>query len=68
MLQLRRIDTLDRTNINSKQAYNILSSKDKYLVKVNSNLHFVSELTDFISKEYPEVPPEIIEVYVLNPL
>lgn len=68
MVELRRIDTLDRSNMSVKEACRILSSRKNYLVKVEDNIHLVNDFTTVLSKKYPDAPPDIVEVYVLNRL
>ena len=68
MVELRRIDTLDRSNMTTKEACRILSSRKKYLVKVEDNMHLVNDFTNVLIKKYADIPPDLVEVYVLNTL
>ena len=68
MVELRRIDTLDRSNMTTKEACRILSSRKKYLVMVEGNIHLVNDFTSVLVKKYPDIPPDLVEVYVLNTL
>lgn len=68
MVELKRIDTLDRSNMTTKEACRILSSRKNYLVKVEDNVHLVNDFTHLLMKKYADVPPDIVEVYVLNRL
>ena len=68
MVELKRIDTLDRSNMTMKDSCRILQSRKQYLVKVEDNLHLVNDFTHLLMKKYADVPPDIVEVYVLNRL
>ena len=68
MVELRRIDTLDRSNMTMKDSCRILQSRKQYLVKVEDNLHLVNDFTHLLMKKYADAPPDIVEVYVLNRL
>ena len=68
MVELRRIDTLDRSNMTMKDSCRILQSRKQYLVKVEDNLHLVNDFTHLLVKKYADVSPDLVEVYVLNQL
>lgn len=68
MIKLKRIDEFDYKGMPSIEACRILQSRRKYLLKVEDNIHLVDNYISYITKNYPDLPIDIPEVYVLNHL
>ena len=54
------------SNITAKDACRIFSSNKPYLVKVEDEIHLTKDFQGLITRLYPAVAPELVEVFVLN--
>ena len=68
MINLKSIREFDSSNITAKDACRIFASTKPYLVKVEDEIHLTKDFQGLITRKYPEVAPELVEVYVLNQL
>lgn len=68
MISLKSIRDFDSSNITAKDACRIFASSKPYLVKVEDEIHLTKDFQGLITRKYPEVAPELVEVYVLNQL
>jgi dTDP-glucose 4,6-dehydratase len=70
-LRPKKIEVKDTSEINkldlaAKEACKILASRKKYLVMVENEMSFTDDYLKTILRKYPEVEPNIVEVYELN--
>ena len=56
------------SNITAKDACRIFSSTKPYLVRVEDEIHFTKDFQGLITRKYPDLDPDSVEVYVLNSL
>lgn len=68
MIKLRSIKEFDTRGLTAKDASRIFSNTKPYLVRVEDRIHFTRDFQGLIARKYPEVPSEIVEVFVLNHL
>ena len=68
MIRLRTMREFDSSNITAKDACRIFASNKPYLVKVEDEIHLTKDFQALIARKYPDASPEIVEVFVLNPL
>lgn len=68
MITLKSIREFDSSNITAKDACRIFASKKPYMVKVEDEIHLTKDFQGLITRLYPEVAPEAVEVFVLNAL
>ena len=54
------------SNITAKDACRIFSSTKPYLVRVEDEIHLTKDFQGLITRKYPDLDPESVEVYVLN--
>jgi hypothetical protein len=66
MIQLKTMREFNSSNITAKDACRIFSSNKPYLVKVEDEIHLTKDFQGLITRLYPEVAPELVEVFVLN--
>lgn len=66
MITLKTMREFNSSDITAKDACRIFSSKKPYLVKVEDEIHLTKDFQGLITRKYPEVAPELVEVYVLN--
>lgn len=66
MINLKSIREFDSSNITAKDACRIFASTKPYLVRVEDEIHLTKDFQGLITRKYPEVAPELVEVYVLN--
>lgn len=58
----------DSSNITAKDACRIFASTKPYLVRIEDEIHLTKDFQGLITRKYPEVAPDLVEVYVLNSL
>lgn len=68
MISLKSIRDFDSSNITAKDACRIFASSKPYLVRVEDEIHLTKDFQGLITRKYPEIAPELVEVYVLNSL
>ena len=56
------------SNITAKDACRIFSSTKPYLVRVEDEIHLTKDFQGLITRKYPDLDPDSVEVYVLNSL
>ena len=66
MIRLRTMREFDSSNITAKDACRIFASSKPYLVKVEDEIHLTKDFQGLITRKYPDLDPESVEVYVLN--
>ena len=66
MITLKTMREFNSSDITAKDACRIFSSKKPYLVRVEDEIHLTKDFQGLITRKYPEVAPELVEVYVLN--
>ena len=66
MIKLRTMREFNSSNITAKDACRIFSSNKPYLVKVEDEIHLTKDFQGLITRLYPAVAPELVEVFVLN--
>jgi hypothetical protein len=66
MIQLKTMREFNSSNITAKDACRIFSSNKPYLVKVEDEIHLTKDFQGLITRLYPAVAPELVEVFVLN--
>ena len=66
MIQLKSIREFNSSNITAKDACRIFSSSKPYLVKVEDEIHLTKDFQGLITRLYPDLDPEVVEVFVLN--
>jgi hypothetical protein len=66
MIQLKTMREFNSSNITAKDACRIFSSNKPYLVKVEDEIHLTKDFQGLITRLYPAVTPELVEVFVLN--
>jgi hypothetical protein len=66
MINLKTMREFNSSNITAKDACRIFSSSKPYLVKVEDEIHLTKDFQGLIIRKYPEVEPELVEVFVLN--
>ena len=54
------------SNITAKDACRIFASSKPYLVKVEDEIHLTKDFQGLITRLYPDLDPEVVEVFVLN--
>jgi hypothetical protein len=68
MIQIKSMKEFDTKNLTAKDASRIFSNNKPYLVKVEDRIHFTKDIQGLIARKYPDVPSEIVEVFLINPL
>jgi hypothetical protein len=68
MIQIRSIREFDSASLTAKDACRIFSNTKPYLVRVEDSIHFTKDFQGLIARKYPDVSPELVEVYLLNTL
>ena len=68
MIQLKSIREFNSSNITAKDACRIFASSKPYLVRVEDEIHLTKDFQGLITRKYPDLDPESVEVYVLNSL
>ena len=66
MIQLKTMREFNSSNITAKDACRIFSSNKPYLVKVEDEIHLTKDFQGLITRLYPDLDPEVVEVFVLN--
>jgi hypothetical protein len=66
MIQIKSIKDFDTYNLTAKDACRIFTNTKPYLVRVENNIHFTKDFQALIARKYPEVSPDLVEVYLLN--
>jgi hypothetical protein len=66
MIQLKTMREFNSSNITAKDACRIFSSSKPYLVKVEDEIHLTKDFQGLITRLYPDLDPEVVEVFVLN--
>ena len=66
MIQLKTMREFNSSNITAKEACRIFASSKPYLVKVEDEIHLTKDFQGLITRLYPAVAPELVEVYLLN--
>lgn len=68
MIQVKSIKEFNSANITAKDACRIFSNTKPYLVRVEDTIHFTKDFSGLIARKYPDIAPELVEVYLLNTL
>ena len=68
MIQLKTMREFNSSNITAKDACRIFSSTKPYLVRVEDEIHLTKDFQGLITRKYPDLDPDSVEVYVLNSL
>jgi len=63
---IKDLKQFDGSRLTAKDSARIFSSKKKYLVRFEDNIHFTNNYLRFISDNYPEVENGLVEVYSLT--
>jgi len=66
MIVVKDTSQINKLDLNAKQACKILASRKKYLVMVESEFSFTDDYLKTILRKYPDVSPDLVEVYELN--
>ena len=66
MIKLKTMKEFNSSNITAKDACRIFSSTKPYLVRVEDEIHLTKDFQGLITRKYPDLDPESVEVYVLN--
>lgn len=66
MVTVKSIGLLDRSNLKVKETYRILSSRKKYLVKVEDEICLTNDYVQTLIRKFANVSPDLVEVYQLN--
>ena len=66
MIKLKTMREFNSSNITAKDACRIFSSTKPYLVKVEDEIHLTKDFQGLITRKYPDLDPDSVEVYVLN--
>ena len=66
MIIVKDTSQINKLELTAKEACKILASKKKYLVRVESENSFTDDYLKTILRKYPEVSPDLVEVYELN--
>ena len=66
MIRLRTMREFDSSNITAKDACRIFASTKPYLVRIEDEIHLTKDFQGLITRKYPDLDPESVEVYVLN--
>jgi hypothetical protein len=66
MFKVNELSNLDSTTINAKEVCRILTSKKKYMILIDSNVHLTNDYIRFITVKYPEIPYDEITIFRLN--
>ena len=68
MIQIKSIKEFDTHGLTAKDACRIFSNNKPYLVRIEDNMHFTKDFQGLIARKYPDVSPDLVEVYLLNNL
>jgi hypothetical protein len=68
MIQVKSIKEFNTRNLTAKDACRIFSNNKPYLVRIEDSIHFTKDFQGLITRKYPDVSPELVEVYLLNNL
>jgi len=68
MIQIKSIKEFDTHNLTAKDACRIFSNNKPFLVRIEDSIHFTKDFQGLIARKYPDVSPDLVEVYLLNNL
>jgi hypothetical protein len=68
MIQIKSIREFNSASLTAKDACRIFSNTKPYLVRVEDSIHFTKDFQGLIARKYPDVSPDLVEVYLLNNL
>ena len=66
MIVVKDTSQINKLELTAKEACKILSRRKKYLVRVESENSFTDDYVGTILRKYPDLPPDLVEVYELN--
>jgi len=66
MFKVNELSTLDSSTINAKEVCRILTSKKRYMILIEDNVHLTNDYIRFITIKYPNVAYEDITIFRLN--
>jgi hypothetical protein len=66
MIHIKDKRDFDARNIGAKDACRIYTNKKPYMVRVEDSIHFTKDFHALIARKYPDVCPEIVEVYLMG--
>ena len=66
MIQIKSIREFNSATLTAKDACRIFSNTKPYLVRIEDSIHFTKDFQGLIARKYPDVSPEMVEVYLLN--
>jgi hypothetical protein len=66
MIEVKDTSQINKLTLNAKEACKILVSRKKYLVRVEGENSFTDDYLKTILRKYPDVSPDLVEVYELN--
>jgi len=66
MIKIKSKKDLDSKTLDAKESARIYSSRKKFLIRVEDEIHLTNNWHRLVTENYPDVPSNIVEIYSLT--
>ena len=66
MIQIKSMKEFNASTLTAKDACRIFTNKKPYIVRIEDSVHFTKDFQALIARKYPDVSPDLVEVYLIN--
>lgn len=66
MIKIKSKEDLEKVNLTAGESATIQSSRKKFLIRVEDEIHLTNNWHRLVTENYPNVPSNIVEIYSLT--
>jgi len=66
MIKIKSKEDLHKLSLSAGESADIQSSRKKFLIRVEDEIHLTNNWVRLIKENYPDVPSHIVEIYSLT--
>ena len=66
MIKIKSKEDLEKVNLTARESATIQSSRKKFLIRVEDEIHLTNNWQRLVTENYPNVPSNIVEIYSLT--